>query len=229
MKRLIWAALLLALPGFAQQKAQPAQQKTQTERQMEEMGLVRIQDVDPTIKVSLAFTRPDNVTGSVLYTDIHHAYLVPQAARALKRAQAYLKRIRPDLSLKVYDAARPMTLQWKLYRAVAGKKENIYISSPQGGGDQHNYGLAVDVTLCRADNGDTLAMGTRIGDLVQQSRVSTESYNSENGGLTKEEFDNRELLRKVMAVAGFKALRTEWWHFNFRTRSEAKANFRMVK
>lgn len=223
MKRLIWvAALLLSLPAFAQQK-------TQTERQMEEAGLVRIQDVDPTIKVSLAFTRADNVTRSVLYTDIRNAYLVPQAARALKRAQAYLKRIRPDLSLKVYDAARPMTLQWKLYRAVAGKNENIYVSSPQAGGDQHNYGLAVDVTLCRADNGDTLSMGTRIGDLIQQSRVSTEGYNSENGGLTKEQYDNRELLRKVMAVAGFKALRTEWWHFNFRTRSEAKANFRMIK
>lgn len=216
------AALFLALPSFAQQK-------TQTERQMEELGLVRIQDIDPTIKVSLALSRPDNPTKRNLYTDIHNAYLVPQAARALKRAQAYLKRIRPDLSLKVYDAARPMTIQWQLYRAVAGKNENIYVNNPQSGGDQHNYGLAVDVTLCRADNGDTLAMGTRIGELVQQSRISTEDYNSEHGGLTKEQFENRELLRRVMAMAGYKSLRTQWWHFNFRTRSEAKANFRMVK
>jgi hypothetical protein len=33
----------------------------------------------------------------------------------------------------------------------------------------------------------------------------------------------------VMQHAGFKPLRTEWWHFNFRTRAQAKQFFKVVK
>lgn len=223
MKKTILSILLcLSLCAAAQRPAG-------TNERMIASGLVDIQAVDPTIQVSLSLSRPDNVTGKVLYTDLQNAYLHPQAAIALKKAQAALKRLRPDLSLKVYDAARPIGVQAQLYAVVAGTDKNIYVSNPKSGGDQHNYGLAVDVTLCHAETGDTLAMGTRIGSLVEESRVGMESVKAESGWLTQEIIDNRELLRRVMAVGGFKALRTEWWHFNFRTRSEAKANFKLIK
>uniref|UniRef100_UPI002FDB74CB M15 family metallopeptidase n=1 Tax=Paraprevotella clara TaxID=454154 RepID=UPI002FDB74CB len=48
------------------------------------------------------------------------------------------------------------------------------------------------------------------------------------GKLTPEARRNRELLRRVMRQAGFKALRTEWWHFNFITRAEAKAHYKPI-
>ena len=223
MKKVIFSILL----SFTLSAA--AQQPADTNERMQALGLVDIQSVDPTIQVSLALTRPDNITGKVLYTDLQNAYLHPQAALALKKAQAALKRLRPDLSLKVYDAARPMSVQARLYAVVAGTDKNIYISNPKSGGDQHNYGLAVDVTLCDAETGDSLAMGSRIGSLADESRVGMESHNAETGKLTSEMAENRELLRRVMAIGGFKALRTEWWHFNFRTRSEAKANFKPIK
>ena len=223
MKKAIFSILLLFSLNAA------AQQATGTNERMLSLGLVDVQTVDPTIQVSLAFTRRDNPTGKVLYTDLQNAYLHPQAALALKKAQAALKRLRPDRSLKVYDAARPMRVQAQLYAIVAGTDKNIYVSNPKSGGDQHNYGLAVDVTLCNAETGDTLAMGTRIGCFAEETRVGMESVKAESGWLTQEIADNRELLRRVMAIGGFKALRTEWWHFNFRTRSEAKANFRAIR
>ncbi len=219
---------LLAL-GLAGALTASAQAPTPTERQMQELGLVRLHDVDPSIRVSLGLVRADNPAGRPLYTDLHDAWLTPQAAQALKRAQARLKREHPELSLKVYDAARPLSVQAQLYRAVAGKMENIYVSSPQTGGDPHNYGLAVDVTLCQAASGDTLTMGTRIGDFVPASRAAAEAQAADDGGISAEARTNRELLRRVMAAAGFKPLRTQWWHFNFRTRSEAKANFRLIR
>ena len=40
---------------------------------------------------------------------------------------------------------------------------------------------------------------------------------------------NRELLRKVMTEAGFKPLKTEWWHFNLVSRAEAKAHYKAIK
>ena len=32
-----------------------------------------------------------------------------------------------------------------------------------------------------------------------------------------------------MAAAGYKVLNTEWWHFNFKSRAEAKANYKVIK
>ena len=31
------------------------------------------------------YARPDNFVGRVLYTDLHHAYLLPETARALRK------------------------------------------------------------------------------------------------------------------------------------------------
>lgn len=223
MKKIIFAAaLLFALPSFAQRKP-----STPTEQKMEQLGLVRLQSVDPTIRVELMFASENNFTNRKIYTDIHNAYLHPQAAQALRKAQAALKRLRPELSLMVLDAARPLQAQALLYQAVVGKLTNIYVSDPRNGGDQHNYGLAVDVTLCD-EQGDTLEMGTRMGDFVPESGLGAEEKGAE-GPLSAEAIENRQLLRRVMAAGGFKPLRTEWWHFNIRTRSEAKANFRIIK
>lgn len=79
---------------------------------------------------------------------------------ALKKAQAYLKQLRPDLSLKVYDAARPMHIQQKMWDKVKHTEKDIYVSNPAHGGGMHNYGMAVDITLCTL-KGDTLDMGTK--------------------------------------------------------------------
>jgi len=223
MKKILLAAMLLCtVPSFAQKKA-----SIPTEQKMEQLGLVRLQSVDPSIKVQLMFASTENFTKRKIYTDIQHAYLHPQAAQALRKAQAMLKRLRPELSLKVFDAARPLQAQAQLYQSVVGKLTNIYVSDPRNGNDQHNYGLAVDVTLCD-EQGDTLTMGTLIGDFVPESGMAEEEKGTK-GTLSREALENRQLLRRVMAGGGFKSLRTEWWHFNFRTRSEAKANFRIIK
>lgn len=195
---------------------------TRTELNMKRQGLVDIQTIDSTIRVSLMYTRPDNFTGQVLYTDLHHAYLHPQAARALKQAQAALRRRRPDLSLKVYDAARPMSIQQRMWNVVKGTSKNIYVSNPARGGGLHNYGLAVDITLCNA-RGDTLEMGTRIDYMGRLAHIDDESR------LTARQRANRRLLRSVMREAGFKALRTEWWHFNFRSRATAKKYYKVIR
>lgn len=89
-----------------------------TAQQLEKAGYVNIQDADPSIHVSLMYARADNFTGRVLYGDLREAYLHPKAATALVKAQRRLKQLRPDLSLKVYDAARPMHIQQKMWDAV---------------------------------------------------------------------------------------------------------------
>ncbi len=202
--------------------------QSKTAQRMAEQGLVDILSVDSTIQVSLMYSRADNFTGKVLYTDLREAYLHPKAAAALAKAQKALKKLRPDLSLKVYDATRPMSVQQKMWNTVAGTDKSIYVSNPRNGGGMHNYGLAVDVTLCDIVTGDTLDMGTKVDFLGSYAHITDEAGLVARHIINPKAKTNRELLRKVMTEAGFKALKTEWWHFNLVSRSEAKAHYKAV-
>ena len=188
-------------------------------------GYVKIRDVDPTIQVSLMYTRPDNFTGRVLYTNLNEAYLHPDAAQALKKAQAYLKKVRPDLSLIVYDATRPMPVQQKMWNVVKGTSKNIYVSNPANGGGLHNYGFAVDITICDA-HGDSIPMGTKIDYMGRAAHPEYETEMVRQHVITKQAIENRKLLRDAMAAGGFTVLKTEWWHFNLKTRAQIKAEGR---
>ena len=224
MKRNLFIMLFLAVISmgcFAQQSA--------TAKRMAEQGMVDVLSVDSTIQVSLMYSRADNFTGKVLYTDLREAYLHPKAAAAVAKAQQALKKLRPELSLKIYDATRPMSVQQKMWNAVAGTSKNIYVSNPRNGGGMHNYGLAVDITLCKAATGDTLDMGTKVDFLGSYAHIDNEAALVNRHIITKEAKQNRELLRKVMTEAGFKPLKTEWWHFNLVSRAEAKAHYKAIK
>ena len=192
---------------------------------IKEQGYVNITDVDPTIRVSLMYTRPDNFTGRVLYTDLKDAYLHPDAAQALKKCQQRLKELRPELSLIVYDAARPMSVQQKMWDVVKGTSKNIYVSNPANGGGLHNYGFAVDITICD-EKGDSIPMGTKIDYMGRAAHPEFEDEMVRKGIITREAVENRKLLRDVMSVGGFKVLKTEWWHFNLKTRAQIKAEGR---
>lgn len=200
-----------------------------TGRRMAEQGLVDIQTLDSTIRVDLMYRRDDNFTGKVLYADLCEAYLHPKAAAALVKAQQALRASHPELCLKVYDAARPMSVQQKMWNTVAGTPQQNYVSNPRNGGGMHNYGLAVDVTLCDVRSGDTLSMGTKIDYLGAYAHIDNEAQLVADHIITPEARKRRELLRKVMKQAGFMPLRSEWWHFNLVSRAEAKAHYRVIK
>ncbi len=204
-----------------------AQQKTlsKTAVSIKQQGYVDVQDEDPTIKVSLMYSRPDNFTGKILYKDLKEAFLHPQAAKALAKAQKELKRLRPDLSLIVFDAARPMSIQQQMWDVVKGTSKNIYVSNPANGGGLHNYGFAVDVSICD-EKGDAIPMGTLIDHMGKEAHPEYETSMLAKGKISKEAVNNRKLLRRVMSAGGFRVLKTEWWHFNLKTRAQVKAEKR---
>ena len=199
-----------------------------TAKQLAKAGYVNIQDADPSIQVSLMYARADNFTGRVLYGDLREAYLHPKAATALVKAQRRLKQLRPDLSLKVYDAARPMHIQQKMWDAVKNTSKDIYVSNPAHGGGMHNYGLAVDITLCDA-KGDTLDMGTKIDYMGRAAHIDAEQQLVASHKISRQALRNRQLLREVMRYAGYRALRTEWWHFNLVSRATAKKYYKAIR
>ena len=206
----------------------PGGRLSDTALSLERRGYVNIQKADPSIFVSLMYSRADNFTGEVLYTDLREAYLHPKAATALVKAQKRLRQLRPDLSLKVYDAARPMSIQQKMWDKVKNTPKYFYVSNPARGGGLHNYGMAVDLTLCTLE-GDSIPMGTKIDYMGAAAHIDKEASLVASGRISREAQANRRLLREVMAYAGFKPLRTEWWHFNYVSRAVAKKYYKVIE
>ena len=223
-KRAMLLAAILMCPSLSLQA-----QKSATAQSMERQGMVDVTTLDSTIQVSLMYSRADNFTGHILYHDLREALLHPRAARALCEAQRLLRKRRPDLSLKIYDATRPMSVQAQMWRVVAGTPQQNYVSNPRNGGGLHNYGMAVDITLCDAQSGDTLDMGTKVDHLGREAHIDQEDDLVRRHIISREAQQNRQLLREVMREAGFTPLRTEWWHFNLITRAQARAQYRVIK
>lgn len=190
-------------------------------------GYVDVKAVDPEIIVELMYAREDNFTGKVMYTTLTRAFLHPAAAKALKKAQDELKNINPGLTLKVCDAARPMSVQRIMYEAVRGTSKARYVSNPANGGGLHNYGLAVDITIVDSE-GKELDMGTHVDFLGSKSNIDKEEDLVRSGKITLQARNNRILLRKVMNAGGWKPLKSEWWHFNLCSRTQARAKYKRL-
>jgi len=209
------------------QKVPPIVQKSSQALLLEKKGLVNVHDLDSTIVVELIYATADNFMKQVLYDDLKEAYLQPDVAKMLVKAHNKLKEQHPELRMIVYDAARPLRIQAKMWNVVKGTPNNIYISNPARPG-QHTYGAAVDVSLIDA-SGTPLDMGTPVDFFGPAAQINNEDLLLKQGKLTSEQIKNRKILRAAMVSAGFKPLRTEWWHFNVCTREEAKIRYKVIE
>lgn len=214
-------------PDSVEEKKIMAAVDSPMETRLREMGLVDVQELDATIGVHLVYATEENYMGEVLYRDLHKAFLLPEMAERVVRAQALLKAERPELSLMILDAARPLSIQRKMFHLVAGTPRNIYVSNPKHGPGLHNYGAAVDVTLVDTW-GRLLDMGTEFDHFGPEAHTDNEALLVREGKISHEAFENRRLLRRVMKEAGLKPLRSEWWHFNLMSREQARQQLKPI-
>ena len=214
-------------PDSVEEKKILAAADSPLETRLREMGLVDVQELDATIGVHLVYATEENFMGEVLYRDLHKAFLLPEMAERVVRAQALLKAERPELSLMILDAARPLSIQLKMFHLVAGTPRNIYVSNPKHGPGLHNYGAAVDVTLVDTW-GRLLDMGTEFDHFGPEAHTDIETQLVREGKISHEALENRRLLRRVMKEAGLKPLRSEWWHFNLMSREQARQRLKPI-
>ncbi len=196
---------------------------------LSEMGLVDVQQINPNIRVDLKYSSTDNLMNTNVYGNLKRAYLREEIAQKLSRAQNYLTEIDSNLFLLVYDAARPQWVQWKMWNlldSIPVSKRVKFVSNPKNG-SVHNYGAAVDLTICNA-KGEPLDMGAGFDDPSDIAYPSKESYFLNQGFLNEAQIKNRLLLRRVMKQAGFVNLETEWWHFNGLSRNAAKSKYEII-
>lgn len=195
---------------------------------MQKAGLVLATQFDPSIRVELKYSTQDNFMGFDVYGCMHNAYLQKPVARQLAKASALLQKERPDLRLLIYDAARPRWAQQILWDSLKKpeSQKHVYVAHPKKG-SMHNYGCAVDLTVCDAA-GKPLDMGTHYDffGLLAQPRKETAFLQA--GKLRQIQVDNRKLLRRIMTSVGFSPITSEWWHFNYGSLREAKATYKMI-
>ncbi|CAG1064912.1 zinc D-Ala-D-Ala dipeptidase [uncultured bacterium] len=175
------------------------------------MGFVDVQSLDADIRVELKYASTDNFMAEAVYGDFKKAYLRREAAQKLALANRYLKELRPGHTLLVGDALRPRAVSWKMWTTLSGKPMQRYVADPRGG-SMHNYGCAVDITICDL-SGRRLDMGAPMDFFGPLAEPRHEERFLKEGKLTEEQVENRRLLRHVMSRAGFQSIQLEWWHF----------------
>jgi zinc D-Ala-D-Ala dipeptidase len=188
-----------ANPGMLEQKLQKA-------------GLVDVQTLDPAIQVDLVIYKQNNLKETDVNGDLDKCYLQKEVAQKLVKAQKKLKTTKPEYCLLVYGCARPRSVQYQMWEMLKGTPQQRFIANPKTG-SVHNFGAAVDLTVAD-QNGKGLDMGAPFLFLGDLSKPALEKKFLANGTLKKFQFDNRQLLRKVMLGSGFSMIANEWWHFN---------------
>jgi D-alanyl-D-alanine dipeptidase len=218
---ILLAVLLMPLLEVAAQTSAP-----DYEERMRKAGLVDIQSLDDEIEVLLKYATEDNFVGQNMYGTLRKAFFRPHFAKKIVEAQRLLRERHSDYSLLIYDAARPLSVQKRMRKAVEGTPLTAYVADGARGG-RHNYGVAVDLTIIDG-NGQPLDMGAPFDHFGREAWIGTDknttlaSYKAyvewqrKEGIISDEAARNRTLLLEVMDAVGLRPYAKEWWHYQER-------------
>ncbi len=164
-------------------------------------GFVNIEEISGEFVLDMKYATSDNFLKEKVYS-CAKCYIRKEVATALVKANNDL--LAQGYRIKLFDCYRPHSVQKKMWKIFPNPG---YVADPKGG-SIHNKGAAVDITLVRSAGGG-VDMGT---DFDHFGKEAHHSYN----GHSKTIRSHRKLLRGTMEKHGFKTIRTEWWHYNFK-------------
>ena len=185
-------------------------------------GFVLLSDFVPAIVQEIRYFSTYNFVGDRIdgYEE-PCAIITKEAARALKLVsnEMYVRGYR----LKVFDAYRPVSavkhfmlwsiedqdLRMKPYFYPDIDKEELFNSGYIAKQSSHSRGSAIDLTLLDMATGKELDMGSPFDFFGE---ISHPDYM----GITKEQYNNRMVLKDAMTRHGFEPIDCEWWHFSLK-------------
>ena len=166
----------------------------------EYQGLVELIRLDPAFIIDLKYTTADNFTGVKHYSRVLCLSEVDTAKMLLKANQYFNEQ---GFTIKIWDAYRPVSVQWSLYNATPDNLKS-YAPAPSPY-SQHSKGIATDITL--VDNkGKEILMPTNFDSFDEKAHP-------DYANLPKQVIDNRNHLISGMQKQGFIVDNLEWWHF----------------
>lgn len=161
---------------------------------------VELISLDSSIILDLKYATTDNFVEEQLY-DCGRCFLRHEAAKQLIKVHQSLKE--KGYRLKMLDCFRPLPIQQRLW----DKFQNASYVTPPSKGSMHNRGLAVDLTIVDSE-GRELDMGTAFDFFGKEAHHTYTDFSDSI-------LANRALLKSSMETAGFKPIRTEWWHYSY--------------
>jgi D-alanyl-D-alanine dipeptidase len=182
-------------------------------------GFVYIDDIIPSAQYDIRYYGENNFVGTRI-----DGYKAPLAIMSREGAAA-LKKVSDALdkkgyTLMIYDVYRPQKavnhfITWSKDAKDVKKKEEFYpklnkrnlfklgyISSKSG----HSRGSTIDLTLIHQSSGELVDMGGPYDFFGDISHHGTKL-------ITKQQTNNRNLLKNMMVKYGFNAYSKEWWHY----------------
>lgn len=189
----------------------PETPEASEETEIADDEFVKVADYLPGIYIDLKYATTDNFTGTVLY-DFTDAYLRYGTVKKLADVQAELED--EGYSLKIWDAFRPVAMQFKLWEICP---DPTYVANPNTGYSSHSRGNTVDVTLVLSDGTD-VEMPSGFDDF---SALADRDYSD----ATPVAASNAELLESTMESHGFVGYSGEWWHFSDSDTYPVEENF----
>jgi len=176
--------------------------------------LVNIQKINPTIRLDILYATTNNFTHKKVYPSAH-CFLRRSVAKNLDLVQKELQK--QGLGLKIFDGYRPLSVQKKFWAICPDSR---YVLNPnKPGGSRHNRGIAVDVTLIDLKTGKELEMPSGYDDFSSNAHRDYKAIEKRNPIAAK----NCKLLETVMHKHGFRGIKTEWWHFDFKSLESSPA------
>jgi zinc D-Ala-D-Ala dipeptidase len=199
------------------------------ESALRSLGLIDVQLLNPELVVDLQYSTDSNFLHQNIYGQLSKAFLEENAAKKIALAQYHLSASHPELRIKIWDAARPVSCQRKMWNALQMpiEQRGRFVSNPKNH-SLHNYGCAVDVTLVDS-LGIELDLGSRFDQFDSLAQPRFESHLLEQEQLSRSQVSYRWILRKVMKEVGFSTISSEWWHFNACTRQYAKEHYSVIE
>ncbi len=192
--------LIAELVPMAEAEPEPQEEPFIPPDPVDNEEFVKINDYIPTIFVDLKYATTDNFTGEIIY-QFEDAYLRYGTVEKLMAVQAKLQE--QGLSLKIWDAFRPVAAQFKLWEVYP---DATYVANPHNGGSSHSKGNTIDITLTDLD-GNEQTMPTGFDDF---STLANRDYSD----CSEEAAANARLLENIMAEYDFNGYWGEWWHYS---------------
>ena len=220
LTKLLLAIICLSLPCVLQ--------ANEIEETFLKAGLIDVNTIDGSIQVDLVNSdKNKNFFEQNFYDGLNKAYLRKAIAVKLSKAQSALKNENSGYSLQVLDAARPRSVSRAMYKIMKGTRFEKYVANPTKG-SMHNYGIAVDITIVD-ESGHKLDMGPS-PFYNSHATIYWNYFLKKIGfGISSEQQQNRDLLKRVMLRAGFHSLAHEWWHFNGMEKANARSTYAIIE
>ncbi len=216
--------LILSQLGFSQNSS------CELEDSIIRQGLVNVKDKIPEILVELRYSTKNNFMEKDVYGCLENAYLQKEVVQKLKRAQRELSKNHPGYKFLIYDACRPLAIQWELWNTLShltDAQRSLYVADPRKH-SIHNYGSAIDLTIAD-ENDEPLDMGAGYDQFDPIAYPKAEKEMLAKGKLSQKAYKNRLILRNTLKKAGFSPIQYEWWHFNAYSREEVKKKYKVIE